>query len=86
MCNTRTMGKQLRDNAAVLLSPAYRTGQLPEAAIAGALQMAATRIDDLEQQFDDMLQFTERWDRHPDGWPVPCACKMCKEHDPREAV
>lgn len=81
MCNTKSTAEQLRDNAAVLLGPAYRTGQLPEAAIAGALQMAAREIDNLESQFYHLMKFTEQWDRHPEGWPIPCSCRMCKEHE-----
>lgn len=43
---TDSMSKQLRDNAAVLLGP---SSQIPHAAIAGALQMAADEIDRLNR-------------------------------------
>lgn len=44
MSTSEQIEKQLRQNAEVLLSPAYRPGQIPDAAIAGALQMAADEI------------------------------------------
>jgi uncharacterized membrane protein len=37
--------KQIRDNAEVLLLPTYRTGTIPDAAIAGELRMAADQLD-----------------------------------------
>jgi hypothetical protein len=46
---------QLRQNAKVILGPAYRTGQIPEAAIAGALQMGAEEIDRLQKQLLEVL-------------------------------
>lgn len=44
LSTSKQIEKQLRQNAEILLSPAYRPGQLPEAVIAGSLQMAADEI------------------------------------------
>lgn len=28
-----------------------------------------------------VMRFTRGWKMHPDGWPVPCECRTCLEHD-----